>query len=709
MMRATWQSGVCGCLLLAMAVLQSHAANAQAPAFTQAQAAAGRTAYRQHCAVCHGARLEGQHESPPLTGERFDQMWRGRTADTLMFHVRRMPPPPLGTPEGLGDETCASIYAYILQSNGFTPGESTLPPDFAALAKLKIPLLEGAVLDPDAPVADTAGLLKNLTPVTDAMLRNPPDGDWLQWGRTYDGLNFSPLTIISKETVKDLKPAWRAPLRNGTSMPTPLVHDGVMYLQTFPDTMLALDGATGKVLWRHQYPAKFGSSQKLGVALHGDVVYVPTSDLHVLALNAKTGEAIWDHEITFDNPPAMRGRYQIRAAPMVVGDKVIQGVTASFVPKGGFIVAIDIKTGKESWRFNTIARPGEPFGDTWNGLELDKRSGGSVWHQGTYDPELNLVYFGVAPTYDTGPLVHAADLKDVTREAMYTNCTIALNPDTGELVWFYQHMPNDQWDLDWVFERQIVEMPIGGETRKVVMNAGKMAIVDALDARTGKYLFSIDSKTQNVITAIDPKTGAKTIDPEKWPDPDRPCVICPIADGARSWPSTSYSARTKLLYLPLTEWCMGFEKEGIKLLSSGIGIVSRPHPDAVSDGMMGRLQAIDLEKHELSWVRDVAAPMTTSALATAGGVIFAGDIDPSLKAFDDATGELLWQAPLDDLPSANLITYRIGEKQYVAVVVGFTNNHVRDYARAYDEFKASQGEPRKDIPNGGAAIWVFGL
>ena len=201
----------------------------------------------------------------------------------------------------------------------------------------------------------------------------------------------------------------------------------------------------------------------MGLALHGGRVFVPTSDIHVLALNARTGELVWNHEIAGTSPSTSpgRGRYQIRGAPLVVGNKVIQGVTASFSPGGGFIVGLDIESGEEIWRFHTIARPDEPGGNSWNGLPLDQRSGGSVWHQGTYDPELNLVYFGVAPTYDTLPLLKASGDQGVTMEALYTNCTIALNPDTGKLVWHYQHVQNDQWDLDWVFERQIVEMTIG--------------------------------------------------------------------------------------------------------------------------------------------------------------------------------------------------------------------------------------------------------
>src|SRR6185295_17123747 len=244
----------------------------------------------------------------------------------------------------------------------------------------------------------------NMRPVSAAMLQDPLPGDWLQWGRTYDGENFSPLKSINRENVNTLAPAWSSPLQAGLAMPTPLVHDGVMFLLTSPDTLLALNATTGAELWRHAYaPQGVSSTMKMGVGLAGGRVFVPTSDLHVQALDAKTGAVVWDHEIAI-YPPAVKGTtLGLRSAPLIVGDKVIEGVTTSFVAGGGFIVALDINTGKELWRFNTIARPGEPGGQTWNGLPLDKRAGGSVWHQGTWDKDLNLIYYGVAPTYDTGP------------------------------------------------------------------------------------------------------------------------------------------------------------------------------------------------------------------------------------------------------------------------------------------------------------------
>lgn len=579
-----------------------------------------------------------------------------------------------------------------------------------ALAWFGIAALAACVNSPEyVPPATPEALLDSMRPVTSAALRGPAPGDWLQWGRTYDGQNFSPLTRINRDNVKNLAPAWRAPLKDGLSMPTPLVHDGVMFLHTAPDTVLALNAATGEKLWEHVHtPKDTASTMKMGLGLSSGHVLVPTSDLHILALDARTGNTVWDHAIDVVAPAVKGPTLGLRSAPFVVGNKVIQGVTTSFVPGGGFIVALDLETGKELWRFNTIARPGEPHGESWNGLPLDKRAGGSVWHQGTYDPDLNLIYYGVAPTYDTGPMRHPSGIAGTTQDALYTNSTIALNPDTGKLVWHYQHMANDQWDLDWVFERQIAMVKFQGRDRKVVMNMGKMAVLDALDAATGKYLFSIDAGTQNIITAIDPVTGAKTLDPGRLPETDRPTVYCPGPSGARSWPPTSISKNTGLLYVPLTEWCMQMTgKVGTLLSAPGAGFASADHPDAVADGKMGRLQAMDLSGHKLAWRHDLDAPVSTSALSTAGGIVFAGDLDPALKAFDDRDGKLLWSAALDKAPSSSVITYTVGKTQYVAVVTGMLNNHVSDMLRRYKAFRVNRGgyTEKKAEP----AVQVFAL
>jgi len=549
-----------------------------------------------------------------------------------------------------------------------------------------------------------------LAPVLSFDLNDPAPGDWLQWGRTYDGHNFSPLAGINRTNAADLAPVWRAELAGGLSMPTPLVQDGVMFLHTSPDTVLALDAATGGELWRFtREPADVAATMKMGLALGKGHVFVPTSDLHVLALDARTGARVWDHEIGLSPPATSRKSFGLRSAPLLVGNTLIQGVTASGAPGGGYIVGLDATTGLEIWRFHTIPRPDEPGGDTWNGLALDRRSGGSVWHQGTYDRELNLVYFGVAPTYDTGPLLTASADADARRDALYTNATLALAPETGKLVWYYQHLSNDQWDLDWAFERQVINLQDGGQRRKIVATVGKMGILDALDAATGAYLFSIDAGTQNIVTAIHPLTGAKTINPERLPDPARTTLICPGPSGARSWPPTSYSAAAGLLFIPVTEWCVRMGSAGYSLMSApGSALSSADHPDAAADGMMARLQAMDVNTRQLAWRRDQEAPISTSVLATAGGVIFAGDLEPSLKALDDRDGRLLWRIALGSAPSSSIITYAVGDTQYVAVVSGMNNNFVGDLSRRYAAFRDKRGRPPVP-PRGLPAVEVFAL
>ncbi len=690
------------CLLLTHLQYATHA---QAPTFTQSQATEGRKAYREHCAGCHGAKLEGIDVSPALVGQHFDLTWGGKSAAELYDHIRRMPPEDPGT---LSDEIYLNTLAYILKSNDFNEGSQPLPSDPTLLAGLTIPKnpdLDSITQPLLAGAAQSSPLLKNLPALTDEILANPSPNDWLAWNRTNNAQGYSPLTQINKQNVIDLKKAWSIPLPPGDNNPAPLIHNGVMYFFTYPDTAMAIDASNGTVLWRYQHKSEARPSHKMGLALHGDKVIIPTSDLHLVALNAKTGAVVWDHKIAAEKPA--RGQWELRSAPLVAGDKVFQGITALWVPKGGFIVAVDINTGEESWRFNTIARPGEPGGNTWNGLAIEDRNGGSVWCQGSYDPELNLVYFGAAPTYDTGPLLNSVNKPGITNDALYTNATLALDRDTGELVWYYQHLPNDQWDLDWVFERQIIELPIDGEMRKAVITVGKMAILDALDAATGEYLFSMDMGLQNVVTAIDPETGEKTISPDAVPSRTKTQLICPNHFGARSWPPSAYNPNTRILYMPLTEGCMDTGPEGYRLLSHGVGLAIKPFPD--TDNTIGRLYALDLEKQQLAWSRPQPFPIISGNMVTAGGLVFSGDLNCSLRAFDDTTGEILWETRLDDKPSSTIVTYSAQGKQYIATVIGQTNNHVKDLTGMYRKFARTMDLPANDAPTTGAAIWAFAL
>jgi len=538
--------------------------------------------------------------------------------------------------------------------------------------------------------------LEKLTPVNDAALVKPSPGDWLTWRRTYDDLGFSPLNQINKRNVSDLRVAWAWSLPNGPNEATPLVHDGVLFVHSFGDKVQALDAATGDLLWQYtrELPKDIQPSVKRHISIYGDKLFVPTSDVHIVALDIKTGKIVWDHQIA-----DFKDGFRMTGGPLVAKGKVMIG-TGGRAAGGNFIVALDAQTGQEAWRFNVIARPGEPGGETWNGLPLEKRNGASVWTAGSYDPALNLVYFGPGQTYDTAPLLHRVNQPGITNDSLYTDSTLALNPDTGKLVWYFQHQPNDQWDLDWAFERHLIQLP--GVNKTVVVTGGKTAIYDALEADTGKYLFSMDMGLQNVVTAIDPKTGAKTINPNTIPGDGEAKMVCPHAGGAKIWLPSSYNPGTKLLYIPLNESCMDLipvEPGGRASLSTGVRWTLRPRPD--SDGKYGRMEAVNLETRKVVWTERQRAPQTTGVLATAGGVVFAGALDRTLKAYDDATGKELWKTRLNDVPNSSPITYTANGRQYLAVVVGNGGPQATGFTLLVPEIQ--------NPPDRNAAIWVFEL
>ena len=392
---------------------------------------------------------------------------------------------------------------------------------------------------------------------------------------------------------------------NGPNEATPLFHDGVLFVHSFGDKVQALDAATGDLLWQYarRLPNGVMPTWKRSISLYGDRVYVPTSDAHIVALDAKTGNVVWDKQIV--DP---KSGLAMTGGTLVAKGKVMVGTTGQG-PGGNVIVGLDARTGEEAWRFYTIARPGDPA-DSWNGLPVEKRSGGSVWVPGSYDPTLNLAFFGPAPTYDTGPLRNRAS-QNVRNDALYTNATVALNPDTGKLVWYYQHLPNDQWDFDWAFERHVVKLPVRGSTRTVIVTAGKEAIFDAVEAEGGEYLFSMDLGLQNVVKSINPRTGVKTIDESLVPGDGQTKLVCPHAGAAKSWLPSSYDPSTKLLYIPLVESCMDLTPVGAGErggLSTGVRFTLRPPPN--SDGKYGRVQAINLETQKVAWITRQRAPET---------------------------------------------------------------------------------------------------
>jgi len=668
--------------------------------FTSAQAVAGKTAYERDCASCHGAGVD-DGTAPPLRGVTFLNKYAGKPAADLFTYVSTKM--PQGNPGSLGEAEYARIIAYVLQQNGFTTGRRELASEVGALASVTIPAppggrprgggLSAGVTLPPAP--KKANPLNKITPVTDALLQNPPPGEWLTWRRGFDYQGFSPLKQITKLNVNNLRVAWAWTLSPGANEATPLVHDGVMFLHSPGDKLEALDATTGDLLWQYArlLPPGVNAGNKRMISIYGNKVYMGTSDVHVVALDVKTGRVVWDQ------PLAEERGFNLSGGPLVAKGKVMIG-TSGRVGGKNYIVALDAETGNLAWRFNTIAQPGEPGGDTWNDHTAEERNGGSVWIAGSYDSALNLAFFGVAQTYDTALLAKPIR-PGVKTDGLYTDCTLAINPDTGKLVWYFQHLPNDQWDLDWVFERQIVRMPVNGVVRPVIMTSGKQATYDVLDAETGKWIYSKDLGLQNIVSSIDPVTGKKNINPQTLPGDGQPHMICPHVDGAKSWLPGSFNPDTKILYVPLIEACMDLTPVtggGRGLLSAGGQPTVRPRPE--SDGKYGRVEAINMVTREVVWTERHRAPVSSGALATAGGVIFNGSIDRYFRAYDDLTGKLLWETRLTDVPSNAPISYTVNGKQYIAIGVGNGGAQATGFAPLVPEIQNVDRSP---------AIWVFQL
>jgi alcohol dehydrogenase (cytochrome c) len=549
---------------------------------------------------------------------------------------------------------------------------------------------------------------RNLTPVTDAMLRNPPASDWLMWRRTFDGYGYSPLDQINKSNVKDLQVAWTWSMVAGATETTPIVHDGILYIFNYGNKIQALNAATGDLIWEYKrdLPAKLIADtinlSSRNMAIYEGLLIAATSDANLIALDAKSGKLVWEHA-TADWTKGWR----YTGGPFVVNGKIIQGMTGcgNAEPGGCFITGHDAKTGAELWRVNTIAHPGDPNFDTWNGLPLESRFGASAWITGSYDAEQNLVFYGTGQPYPwisemRGTLPRKPGLKT---NAMYSDSTLAINPDTGAMQWYHQHLEDDTWDLDYVYERMLVDLPVNGEIRKAVVTSGKLGIIEALDRTNGQWLWHKETVPQNVVAAIDPKTGEKTINVAAIPHIGQTTVNCPSDPGGRGWPATAYNPQTGILYMPLNEYCANTTPTpldpGQAYTGGGRAIFARTKVPN-SDGNVGRVDAIKLSDRAQLWSSRQRAPNTSAVLPTGGGLVFSGDIDRYFKAFDDATGKVLWQVRTNNMVNSFPITYSINGKQYVAVATGSGSGLGRSLSTLVPEMKN---------PADGSTLWVFAL
>lgn len=543
---------------------------------------------------------------------------------------------------------------------------------------------------------------RRYTPVTDARLQNPEPQDWLMFRRTYDGWGYSPLDQINVRNVAKLKPVWSMStgLTEGHESP-PIVNDGVMFVTTPLNHVLAIDAATGDGLWEYARQMPFDISlihpTNRGVALYGDKVYLATSDAKLVALDAKTGEVVWEKAI--EN---YRNGYYITMAPLIARGKIMLGASGGERGIRGFITALDAETGEELWKTYTIPGPGEFGNDSWPG-ESWKTGGASTWVTGNYDPEHNIAYWG---TGNGGPWT--GELRN--GDNLYTNSVIALDVDTGELKGYHQYHWNGSWDWDEVAPPILLDVERDGRTFPALVHPGRNGYLWVLERHDDGAIDYVDARPyvyQNVFTSLDPVTGRPDYDMSHKPGVGKLASYCPSLSGGKNWVPEAYNPMTGLLYIPANDnYCSAWagEEPEYRPGQNYTGITGMDASIVPGADHIGEIQAWNVNTGEEVWTKEFDGANWGPILTTAGNLIFSGGTaDRWFRAHNATTGELVWQQRLNSGTIGVPTTFEVNGKQYIAVQSGWGI----DAAGMQRRLDAIQG--RKTVVPQGGVVWVFAL
>ncbi|GAN76593.1 PQQ-dependent dehydrogenase, methanol/ethanol family [Acidisphaera rubrifaciens] len=556
-------------------------------------------------------------------------------------------------------------------------------------------------------VATTAaGRCADYSPVTDARLTHPEPQNWLMTRGSYAGWSYSPLEQINSNNVKSLTPVWTfsTGVDSGHEAP-PIVNNGVMFVATPYSQVIALDAASGNLLWRYrrQLPDGFSAlhNTSRGVALYGDKVFLPALDATLVALDAKTGKVAWEAKVE-----DWKTGYYMTMAPLIVKGKVLVGIAGGEFGVRGFIEAFDAETGKPAWKTYTIPEPGQPGSETWKKADTWKRGGGSTWMTGNYDPKTNIVYWGTgngSPWFgDQRP-----------GDNLYTSSTVALDGDTGKMVGHFQYHQNESWDWDAMNAPMLLDYEHDGKKVSGLFSPQRNGYMYWLARSPEGEIDFVDAKAyvpQDVFRGIDAKTGRPDVDEAHKPGTGKSAQFCPGLWGGKDWPYEAYNPKTGLVYIPSNEnHCNTLEGKVAEYVPgqwwTGVDIPDLHFSVNKKAGFYGELQAYDVNTGKRVW-RDLysSSMMWGSVLTTGGDLLFTGGTnDRDFRAYDATSGEELWHFKTNSGIIAPPSTFEVNGVQYVAVVSGYGVD-----AAFQQGLMANLVGWQKDVPQGGV-IWVFAL